>query len=340
MKILCACSLWRGSNDAAVVKAFSELGHIVDVVDEHYYINLWNINKLGKALGVVSRIFNDIKVYNDKLKLQFDSLKPDLVFVYKGQWVLPETLNYFKKFGCKLVNLYPDVSFTAHGKLIPACIPLYDMIFSTKSFAIDDCIKLFNYSKVIYIPHGFDKDIHKKLSTENAPAEFFCDASFIGTYSPWKEKNLCALKEALPNLKLNIWGGGWHKADSKLAGSIMSSSVHGDLYALAIQCSKINIALLSEIVSGASSGDQITSRTFHIPASGGFMLHQRTSEVLNYFSEGEEIVCFDSSMEMIEVINHYIIHNDDRDIICKKGYEKTVSSYSVLHRVKELISIL
>ena len=118
MKILCICSLWRGSNDAAYVKAFAKMGHLVDVIDEHYYINLWNASKKGKLLSVISRNLNDINAFNDKLILQFNSFEPDLVFVYKGQWVKPKTLQYFKNKSCKIINFYPDVSFTAHGSYI------------------------------------------------------------------------------------------------------------------------------------------------------------------------------------------------------------------------------
>ena len=40
---------------------------------------------------------------------------------------------------------------------------------------------------------------------------------------------------------------------------------------------------------GSSEGDRTTTRTFEIPASGGFMLHERNEEVLSLYREGSEI---------------------------------------------------
>jgi spore maturation protein CgeB len=340
MKILCIGSQWRGANDNAIFKSLSKLGHLIEVIDEHYYINLLNTTKYGKILSFVSRNLNDINEFNKKIKLQFNSFEPDLVFIYKGQWVHPDTIVYIKNRGCKVVNFYPDVSFTAHGKFIPKCLPLYDLVFSTKSFAVDDAKKLFNYSKVEFVPHGFDPDIHRPFPIVNAPSEFFCDASFIGTYSISKEEFLKFLKKSIPKLKLNIWGSGWHNADPVLRNCIMKSSVTGDLYSLAIQCSKVNLALLSERVRGASNGDQITSRTFHITGAGGFMLHKKTKEVLDYYDENYEIGCFEGKEDLVKKVELYLMNSELRESIRIKGFEKAVAFHTYLSRVNQILEKL
>jgi hypothetical protein len=48
----------------------------------------------------------------------------------------------------------------------------------------------------------------------------------------------------------------------------------------------------------ALSGDRITSRSFHIPACGGFLLHERTDDLLQIFTEGVNCVCFDGTDEL------------------------------------------
>jgi spore maturation protein CgeB len=105
--------------------------------------------------------------------------------------------------------------------------------------------------------------------------------------------------------------------------------VNGDLYALAIACTKINIGLLSEIRPGASSGDLTTSRTFEIPACGGFMLHERTAEVLEFFSEDVEIACFGSVDELIDKVRHYLGRDDLRERMRSAAHERCVAHYSV-----------
>ena len=59
---------------------------------------------------------------------------------------------------------------------------------------------------------------------------------------------------------------------------------------------------------GASSGDLITARTFHIPACGGFMLHERTAEVREFFDEGRECAMFEGAAEMVAKVGYYLDH--------------------------------
>ncbi len=120
----------------------------------------------------------------------------------------------------------------------------------------------------------------------------------------------------------------------------MKREVLGDLYALAINSSKINLGLLSEQVKGASSGDQITSRTFHIPASGGFLLHERTDEVSNYYIEDKEITCFGNKEELISKIRFYLEHESERMKIKMEGHKRALKDHSLDNRAKDLLKVI
>lgn len=339
MKILCLGSLWRGANDAGFIKAFSQLGHIIDVIDEHYYINLNNQSFIGRlAAWGIRRIAE--KEYNDAVFNRINSFNPDVLFVYKGRWLTPKTLKHAKSKGIKVVNFYPDVSFTAHGSNIPNCIPLYDVVFSTKTFAKNDCIRLFNYSNVIFVPHGYDPDIHRPLTLDDADTNYICDASFIGTYSKSKNDYLTHLVESLPDLKLKIWGSRWDACTPILKKYLMHGVVTGDLYSTAIQSSTINIALLSEKVKGATAGDKITSRTFHIPANNAFMLHQASTEISSYFDIGEEVDCFGDKDDLVKKVSYYLENSKLREKVKTAGYNRCIEHHSILHRAQMIMQHL
>ncbi|MCH7591428.1 MAG: glycosyltransferase family 1 protein [Planctomycetes bacterium] len=87
----------------------------------------------------------------------------------------------------------------------------------------------------------------------------------------------------------------------------------------------------------APVGDSVSSRTFHIPASGGFLLHKRTREVLEYFEEGKEIACFDSSAELVEKVKYFLANEQERQQIAKAGYERCVRENSFANRVRVII---
>lgn len=338
-KLLCIGQEWRGSNASGLFHAFSRVGCAVSILDDHRHISL---STRGTALKLAERFLRPLQVreYNARLLSMARAFKPDLVFVYKGPFVDPETLHQLKRMALPVVNFFPDVSFTTHGSRIVRSMPHYDFVFTTKSFGASDLQKNFGVpgSRVHFIPHGFDPFIHRRLVDPNPI--FACEASFIGTYSPHKERYLAYLKSVMPGLGLLIWGN-WEKSKvAELKKSICGMGVHGDLYALAINQSTVNIALLSEQVAGASRGDQITSRTFHIPGAGGFMLHQRTDELLQYFDEGKEIACFESPGELLEKTAYYLKNDSERKKLQENGFVRAQRDHTLDARAREILTIL
>jgi len=340
MKVLCIGQEWRGSNASGLFYALSRSGCITNIVNEMRYISTGATYKL---LKLSHRVLRPLQVwdYNSTLLRQCAIFKPDWVLVYKGAFVQPETLRNWKAQGIPLVVFYPDVSFLAHGPYIPRCISLYDHVFTTKTFAADDLTSHFNYPRenVTFIPHGFDPLLHRRLSV--LVGNLRCQASFIGNYSPYKASLLEILAQQLPELDLKIWGSTWGQYQRHiLRPYIQGQGLLGDAYVAAINASDINLGILSEKVKGASSGDLITSRTFHITGSGGFMLHQRTEESTNYFKENEEAAFFDTPEELVEKVRHFLNCPDDRIQIAERGYERAGLEYSLDARAKEILAIL
>jgi spore maturation protein CgeB len=142
----------------------------------------------------------------------------------------------------------------------------------------------------------------------------------------------------MPSIRLRVWGAQWEQARATLGSSIEGRGVYGREYAKAIVSSRINLAILSEARHGASSGDRITSRTFHIPATGAFMLHERTDEFLEYFAEGQECACFETMEELVDRISHYLENEEERRLIAAGGLQRSMeSSYSVDSRAKKIV---
>jgi len=339
MRLLTVGPLWRGSNAGGLFRALSRAGCLIEVIDEFYYISLRSTKKTTKIAERIIRPLQE-KEFNDAIKSRIITFRPEVVLIYKGAFVQPSTLTFAREHNCKLVLFYPDVSMTFHGANIPSSIPLYDMIFTTKTFGITDMQAKFGVKNAVFIPHGFDPEIHRPLHIGSEEQKIFgCDASFIGTWSPKKEKWLSYLKEKLPNINLKIWGDQWGKASATaIKTSIQGKSVLGDLYALAIQSSKINLAILSEQVSGSSSGDLITSRTFHIPGAQGFMLHERNEESVLYFRENEEAAFFDGPEEMAEQVTRFLGDDAAREKIQTAGYERAWKEHSLDARAATILS--
>jgi hypothetical protein len=261
------------------------------------------------------------------------SFAADLMVVYKGNLLPRWVLESIKNRGVYCLNVWPDGSMTIHGPEILQCLPLYDCIFTTKSFGARDLRNLGIVTPSEFVPDVYDPDMERMVGRhESDLAIMGCDVGFIGAWSPKKAHYMRTVVERVPEAHARVWGSQWAtraKSLGKLAGAVEGHTVVGDLYALAVACTTINMGLLSEIRPGASSGDLTTSRTFEIPACGGFMLHERTDEVLSFFTEGTEIACFGDEAEMIDKIRYYLVHDHEREKMRHAAHERCVAEYSV-----------
>lgn len=337
MKILCVGPLWRGSNAGGLFKAMSRKGALIEVVDEFYHIPLSAKMLKAKILSKALRsVF--IEDFNFEILNMARKFGPDAVLVYKGAFVKPQTLLALKEMRIKLYNFYPDVSFHTHGGLLKHTLGLYEKIFTTKTFGIQDFGEQLGVKDSVFIPHGYDPEIHKPIQREMIPKGFFCDVSFIGTYSPKKEGILSAIKDRFPKIDLKIWGTQWEKSTMpQIKNCLQNQGIFGDLYAAGIGASKINLGILSEQVRGASSGDLITSRTFHIPAAGGFLLHEKNQESILYFQEAKEAGFFENTEDLLDKIEYYLREEKERIEIAQAGMKRANKDHSLDQRAMRVL---
>jgi spore maturation protein CgeB len=278
--------------------------------------------------------------FNDALLRAATVYRPELLLVFKGTFVLASTLQTLRARGVRCLCFYPDVSTRTHGRYLPAALPVYDHVFTTKRFGIADLHAL-GVPRATVLHHAFDPDLHRPVElTADDRARYGCDVSFIGTWSPKKERLLAALRRALPAIALRVWGAQWNRARAtELEQVVAGHTVDGEEYVRAIRCSTINLALLSERRPGASEGDQITSRTFHIPAAGGFMLHERTDELRSLLEENRQVACFDGEKELVESVRHWLSHPDERQRIADAGMAAVRAAHSWDQRIAEILTV-
>lgn len=340
LRILAVSALWQGADDYAYVRAFRRLGHSVRVVPvDGFLTNGWR----STPLRVLQRLLEPalVREYNGALQREAESFRPDLFFVFKGRYVTPDTIHAVQRLGGVAVNVYPDVSFRAHGRYIPSALPTYDWIFQTKTFGIRDLERELGVRRVSFLPPSYDPEVHTPMPLgPHDWGTYACDLSFIGTWSPKKAAIIQSVREGLPDLSIRVWGDQWGNA-GHLGAIVQGRGVFGLEYAKAVVASRINLAILSERREAASDGDRITARTFQIPACGAFMLHERTRELLDYFAEDRECACFGDDGELVEKIRYYLAHDDERVRVAGAGRARAMSAgYSVDVRAAAILDRL
>lgn len=337
-RAMVVCDQWLGSNGYAGMKALRRAGCAVEVVAEREFIPVrWRL-AASRLLGLVARPLA-VREFNDELIRDASRFQPDFLLVFKGRFVLASTLRALRARGVRSYCFFPDVSFRAHGRYIPEALAAYDWVFTTKSFGLRDLREQLGVTHAALLPHAYDPDVHRPAAiTDDDQERYGCDVSFIGTWSPKKEAILAALCERRPALRVRIWGEQWNRSSARvLARAIGGHEVTGEEYARAIRASAINLAILSEQRKGASKGDQITSRTFHIPACKAFMLHERSAEVLDLFKEKWSIACYGDVDELVAQIDAYIGKPELRAEISRRGREVVESAHSWDHRIRTIL---
>ena len=338
LRIVMTGESWHGSDSTGLARGFREAGHAVDLVGtDRFFPAVGRSLAARGARRALSPFYRT--QFNARVRETVRLREPDFVLVFKGTGLAPATLEAIRRRGIWLCNFWPDVTTVGHRGLDERIFSRFDHIFTTKSFGVADLERLYGVTNASFLPPGFDPLVHRPLATPpprgggEEPA-----ASFLGVWTPHKEVCLTPLAEVLGPERLGVWGGAWNRVGSAaLRRCLRGGPVFGDFYALAIGASRINLGLLSERCGSASSGDRITSRTFHIPASGGFLLHERTAELADYFEEGREVACFGSPDELVEKVRYYLDHEPERRRIAEAGHRRCVEENRWSHRARVIV---
>jgi spore maturation protein CgeB len=202
--------------------------------------------------------------------------------------------------------------------------------------------------RVLYLPNAFDPAIHFPAPVPAVEsAALGGDVAFIGTFRPERADFLARLARTLAGVALNVWGGGWGKMDrpaywtrrgrwAPLRRRIRGAELWGAAMGRAIQANRITLGLLHH-----ANRDLHTSRSFEIPACGGFMLAERTAEHQAFFAEDREAVYFGSFDELCDKARYYLAHEAERAAIARAGHARCLhSGYRYVDRARTLLKTL
>jgi len=99
--------------------------------------------------------------------------------------------------------------------------------------------------------------------------------------------------------------------------------------------SKINLNItLRSIQTG------IPLRAFDIMGCGGFLLSNFQEDFLEYFEPDEDVVFYTSYEELLDKVDFYLGHDQERERIARNAYEKVSSEHTYLQRVQTMMSFV
>jgi hypothetical protein len=315
--------------------ALRELGHTVhafDIWPYHTYNNRWvRAATQRMAWGPPLCAFNrDVLAYARACEY-------DWAWVDKGIWMYPETVAVLRERGRLAVHFTPDPALVYHRtRNFVRAIPQYDVCVTSKRYETEE-YRAAGARRLIFQMQGFDHHVFQPHPlTHEERSRLSCDVIFVGHSEPHYAECVLAAARETPNVA--VWGD-WKRAaaaDPAIRALHRGPGIFMENYSKALGAAKIALGLLSRLAP-----DRHTTRTFEIPASGGFLLAERTEEHQELFEDGKEAVFFDGLDELREKIRYYLAHESQRKGIAAAGRERCISGkYRYKDRLEKLIELI
>jgi len=271
------------------------------------------------------------KLNDDLRKFAEQSGEINCVWIDKGVWIFPETVEFLKKKCGLAIHYTPDpglLFFRSHHFI--QSIPIYDHVVTTKDFELDLYARA-GAKHTIQVPQSYCPVRYKNPQPSS---KFSADIGFIGRCEKHYLKQINGMS-GMEDVK--IYGDQWIKPGNRKhinPAFTVKNSVWKDDYVTALASFKISLGLLSK-----NYPEQHTTRTFEIPAAGTFLLAERTDEHQGFFKEGAEAEFFSTPEEMLSKAKFYLVNEAARERIAAQGRLRCVTSgYDTDSVMKNILS--
>jgi spore maturation protein CgeB len=256
----------------------------------------------------------------------------DVLWIDKGNSIRPSTLRTVRELSgaTKIVGYSPDDMAARHNnsEYFLKGLRHYDLYLTTKSYGVAE-LKDLGCARVEFSGNAYDPTIHRPIGlSETDRVRFGADVGFVGSYE--RDRAMQILYLANAGIPVRVFGDMWDNfAESKHLLRPHEPPVYGDDYARVLCATKINLCFLRK-----ANRDRQTQRSIEIPACGGFMLAERTSEHSSLFVEGREAEFFSSPSELKQKIEEYLANDMRREAIAAGGRKRCITGrYSYIERL-------
>ncbi len=318
-------------------RSFTNNNVSCDRYDLSYYIKNKYFNYVVKKIPPLRALI--MNEPNDRL-IKFLNLNHYThLFIVKGTFLLPDTLVKVKETHptLKICCFNPDNPFISeswggsnHSNIRDA-IPYYDHYFIWSKQLMNK-IKETGDVQTHYLSFAVDSKLIKKFDKTS----FKYDLSFIGNSDVERRKWISRSADLIDKYStidhIDIFGLYW-KQHNNIS---LNGGKFGDNYFRVFSESKININILR-----SQNKNETNMRTFEIPATGNFMLHEESEGAKNFFEADVDAVYFNSPEELLDKAQYYLKNEALRFKIAQSGYEKSLrSGYTYDDKLKQVIKTI
>lgn len=317
----------------SIAFAFKQLGFDYKIVEYDEPLHPFNLkNKiLNKFITNKQKLQEKSRrLFNSFLLDNFSAFKPDLVFIYNGDIIEPDTILEFRKTSKVVVWALDGVY--RHPRSV-ALAPLVDAYFC---FEQDDVTYLAQKGiQAYFLPQACDTSIYHPLSLEKD-----IDILFVGALYgyPNRIRLLKKVVQTFPEAKIKIYGvyKPWYKTPLKWLfrekrNVFMNKNITPAEVNLLYNRSKVCINIHHE-----QSKNGANPKVFEISGSRALQLVDYNPYIASVFKNGE-IGMYHSEQELLDLIKS---HLSSGVYDACNAYDLVVLSHTFKNRIMTALSIL
>lgn len=335
MKILLLGSDYTWSIERLYQRELEALGNKVELVAvqnmfyDYYFKSIFH--KLIYRVGLSTIL---IKI-NKNLLTKVENEHYDLIWVFKGMEIYPETIKKLKKRTNKLINYNPDNPFIFSGigsgnKNVTQSISFFDLHLTYDLWVKEKIYSEFNIRTEI-LTFGFDETAFQNIDL-NSEDEVLA-VCFLGNPDSYRAAILNSLLKK--GIAVHLYGNNWNKF-IKHELAVIHNPVYGHEFYKTLRKYRVQLNIMRE-----HNLNSHNMRSIEIPGVGGVMLAPQTADHSTFFNVEQEIFLYHNELSLFKEAKR-ILTTDKLTIdkLRKEAIKKVMTQFTYKIQTKKILSLL
>jgi len=318
MKILCVFgkhnygdpSRGEGYEYANFIPALKGLGHEVS------FFESLNRNCYEDFLDLNQKFLNAVQVQ-----------QPDIIFsALLGYEIWLDTLESVReKSKALLINWGTDDSWK-YDQFSRFLAPAFDVYATTSSAAFHKARNDGHQNFVLTQWAASTDSLAEPLPADKCRYQ----VTFVGTAYGNRSRWIRRLKDS--GIEVECFGHGWNRGP--LRAEEVKRVMRESVISLNFGDSGLHMVGLAPYRSR-----QIKARVFEIPGAGGFLMTENAEGLRDFYRPDQEVIVFDGIEDLRDKISYFLDHEEERNNIAFRGYERTFRDHTYDKRFQELFRV-
>ena len=358
MRILVAGLFGRGVYEESYCRAFERAGHTVRRVR---WGPLFTSGLAGRAQFRL-QLGPAVRRLNRELIEQVREFRPDVVLVWRGIFVWPETLSAIRALADRPLLLsynnddpFGDLRRDPIWRHHIRGLAHYDVCYVFRAQNVAEYVDA-GARKAWLLRAHFDPELHHPIDlSEETRARYASDVAFIGHYDGHDQRVASIRALVRAGIQTRVYGqirrktvldrlvsvalvtgrAQWPEEVVRDLGVDFRPPVEGPHYAEALNATELPLSFLS-----VGNRDTYTRRCFEVPACRRPLVSIRTDDLESLFVDGREAVFFSTPAELVAKARSLLDDPEARRQIADAGYARVYrDGHDIDSRAAEMLKV-